>query len=212
MKLFKPSIPNFEPKGHQYHDDAGALLESVTNILKDELGLYQFSSQDAPIRGTNVHIACQYHDEGGVKADSLTDEVAAYFGQYKLALAAHNIKVHANELMRFHKVYRFAGRLDKIATIDAANGVLDLKTCKILHEESWHKWQTAPYFEMVKDEFKAAGLPLTKRWVLYLSPFSFHLVEHIGQRDFMEFLALMSARTIKLNNGYLKRKIEQEEV
>lgn len=211
MKTYEPLIPNFEPVGHLYHDNAGMLLDSVTNILKDELGLYQFSTQDAPVRGQDVHSACQFYDEKDLNESTLTDEVMAYFNQYKLALKFHNIKVHINELMRYSKRYRFAGRLDKIVTIEKANGILDLKTCKNLSEPIWHKWQTAPYLEMVKEEFKIKDFPLTKRWVLYLCPNKFKLVEHTGKRDFLEFLALMSARTIKLNNGYLKRKIEQGE-
>ena len=206
----KPLIPNFLAVGHQYHDDAGMVLPSVTQILKEELGLYQFSSQDAPVRGTDVHKACQYYDVDDLVESSLTEEVAVYFGQYKLAKEAHNIKVHANELMRYSKKYCVAGTLDKIVTIDNVNGVLDIKTCKVLNEAKWHKWQTACYLEFVREEMKAAGLPLIKRWILYLCPDKYKLVEHTGVRDFMEFLALMSARQIRINNGYLKSKTEEQ--
>lgn len=207
--MTKPNIPCFEPIGHQYHDPAGMLLDSVTTILKEELGLYQFFSQSAPVRGTNVHKVCQYYDENDLLESSvkeLPDDVSLYFEQYKLALAEHKIVIRANELMRYSPVYNFAGTLDKIATIYNANGVLDLKTCRVFHEESWHKWQTAAYFEMVKKEFKDNNFPLTKRWILYLTPDSYRLVEHTSKRDFLEFLALMSARQIRLNNGYLKKK------
>lgn len=184
-------------------------MPSVTTILKEELGLYQFSSQTAPVRGTDVHLACHYYDDNDLIVSTLTDEVASYFGQYKLAKLAHGIKVHANELMRYSKKYCVAGTLDKIVTINTANGILDLKTCKVLNEEKWHKWQTACYFEFIAEEMKAMGLPLTKRWILYLCPDKYKLVEHTGTRDFMEFLALMSARQIRINNGYLKSKQEE---
>ena len=209
MKPYKPLIPNFLPVGHQYHDDAGMVLPSVTNILKEELGLYQFSSQTAPVRGTDVHLACHFYDDTDLIESTLTEEVVAYFRQYKLAKQAHNIKVHANELMRYSKKYCVAGTLDKVVTIDNANGILDIKTCKVLKEEAWHKWQTAMYFEFLREEMKAAGLPLTKRWALYLCPDKFKLVEHTGTRDFIEFLALMSARQIRINNSYLKPKQEE---
>lgn len=209
-RVYNPLIPNFEPVGHLYHDNAGMALDSVTTILKEELGLYQFSSQTAPIRGTNVHKACHYHDEGDLNEKSLSGEVLSYFEQYKKALAHYKIIVRANELMRYSPTYHFAGTLDKIVTIETSNGVLDIKTCKVFKTEPWHSWQTASYLEMVKKEFAANGLPLTKRWALYLTPDSFHLVEHTGQRDFLEFIALMSARQIKINAGYLKRKTEQD--
>jgi len=210
MKPYKPLIPNFLTVGHLYHDDGGMVLPSVTTILKEELGLYQFSSQDAPVRGTDVHLACQYYDNDDLVESSLTEEVASYFGQYKIAKKELGIKVHANELMRYSKKYCVAGTLDKVVTINTDNGVLDIKTCKVLNEAKWHKWQTAVYFEFVHEEMKSAGLPLTKRWILYLCPDKYKLVEHTGPRDFMEFLALMSARQIRINNGYLKSKQEEE--
>lgn len=194
--------------GHLYHDDGGMVLPSVTTILKEELGLYQFSSQTAPVRGTDVHAACHYYDDNDLIESSLTAEVASYFGQYKLAKSAHGIKVHANELIRYSKKYCVAGTLDKIVTIDGFNGILDIKTCKTLTICNWWEMQTAVYFELMREEMKAMGLPLVKRWILLLTTEKFKLIEHTGQRDFMEFLALMSARQIKINRGYIKRKGE----
>jgi len=210
-RIYKPLIPHFEPIGHLYHDDGGQCLDSTTTILKAELDLYRFGSQAAPVRGTSVHKACQYHDEQDLDESSLTDEIRAYYKQYVLALAAHGVKVHANELMRYSKKYGYAGTVDKVVTIDAANGTLDLKTNgKAITVENWHKWQTASYDELIREEFKALyDMPLTKRWTLYLTPTNFRLVEHTGRRDFLEFLALLAAHNIKINNGYRKRKAEQ---
>ena len=205
-KKFTPNVPHFEPVGHLYHTDDGTCLDSVTTILKAELGLYQFSSQNAANRGTRVHKACQYLDEKDLDRSSLDAEIMPYVEQYAKALAFHGIKVHRNELIRFSPRYMVAGTVDKIVTIGADNGVLDLKTGS---EEKWHKWQTAPYFEMVEEEFKAYGLPLTKRWGLILRPDSFRLVEHTGRRDMVEFLTFLAAHNLKINAGYRKRKAEQ---
>jgi hypothetical protein len=209
MKKYEPAIPCFNPIGHLYHDAAGQALDSVTTILKAELKLYNYGSQDAANRGTEVHKACQFHDEKDLIEADLPDEVAPFFKQYKLALKAHNIKVHFNELRRYSRKYLFAGCIDKIISINGEHGILDIKTSKTLTVSTWWRWQTAAYTDMMKDEAIALGLPLTKRWALVLSPEKFRLVEHDGKRDFFEFLALQAAHTIKCNTGYRKRKIEQ---
>ena len=205
-KKITPNIPCFEPVGHLYHTNDGTCLDSVTTILKAELGLYQFSSQNAANRGTRVHKACQYLDEKDLDRSSLDSEVGPYVDQYEMAIAHHGIKVHKNELCRYSPKYMYAGTIDKIVTIGGENGVLDLKTGSL---EKWHKWQVAPYFDMVKDEFAAYGLPLTRRWGLILTPTSYRLVEHTGPRDMLEFLTFLAAHNLKINNGYRKRKAEQ---
>jgi len=208
-KEYKPLIPNFLAVGHVYHDDGGMVLDSVTTILKAELDLYNFSTQDAANRGTNVHKSCQYYDEQDLNESSLTEEVNAYFQQYKFAKKAHNITVHHNELMRYSKKYGYAGTVDKIVTIAGENGILDIKTSKTAAACSWWELQTAAYFDFLKEECAAMSLPITRRWVLVLAPDKFKLIEHTGKRDFNEFLALLSANAIKINRGYRKRKVEQ---
>ena len=207
ITTYKPLIPHFEPIGHLYHDDAGTFLESSTTVLKAELGLYQFSSNKAAGRGTEVHKAAHYYDDGDLNEKSLTDEIAAYLEQYKKALAFYKIKVHANELMRYSRKYLFAGTCDKVVTIAGEHGPLDLKTGSV---EKWHKWQTASYYDLLAEEFeKLHGLKFSKRWALYVSPTNYCLVEHKGARDFYEFLAFLAAHNLKINNGYRKAKAEQ---
>jgi hypothetical protein len=215
-RIYKPLIPHFEPIGHLYHDDGGQCLDSTTTILKAELDLYRFGSQAAPRRGTNVHKTAQYYDEKDLDLASLSapelvaERIGEYLEQYILALKTHGIIVHANELMRYSKKYGYAGTIDKVVTIDGAHGTLDLKTNgKAITVENWHKWQTASYDELIREEFKALyDMALTKRWTLYLTPDKFRLVEHTGRRDFQEFLAFLAAHNLKCNNGYRKRKAE----
>ncbi|CAK0743053.1 putative PDDEXK_1 domain-containing protein [Gammaproteobacteria bacterium] len=198
-------IPAFEPVGHLYHDAAGQILDSVTTILKAELGLYQYSSQGKANLGTYIHKACHYFDEGDLKEETLLDDARPYVEQYKRALSSENIKVLRNEVMRYHVKYMYAGSLDKIVVIGDKAGVLDIKTGK---EESWHKWQTGAYAEMVKHEYKDSRPPFLGRWALYLAPDSYRLVEHNRKQDFREFLAFLAAHNLKVNNGYRNRKIQ----
>lgn len=196
-------VPDFNPIGHIYtrpHD--GMRLDSVTTIIKEECGLYQYGDGLAAERGTAVHLACQFYDEGDLKEDTLADNIRPYFEQYKLALETLKIKVLANELRRYHSTYLYAGTLDKLADVDGQIGVIDLKTGQ---ESIDHKWQLAAYVDMIKHEHPDKTL---SRWNLYLRPDSFKLVEHSGLFDFREFLTLYAAHNLKLNYGFRKRKEE----
>lgn len=200
----KTYIPYFEPIGHLYHDDTGRALDSVTTIIKLELGLYQYGDGSAAERGTAVHRACQYYDEKDLDESSLPENVKPYLNQYKQALGTYKIVVLQNELMRFHPVYLYAGTLDKIVEINGNRGILDLKTGVECID---HKFQTAAYLDMVKHEHEGI---LLKRWGLYLTPDSHKLIEHADKNDFREFLVLYSSHNIKVKYGFRKRRESDE--
>lgn len=203
IKIYEP---HFEVKGHLYaKPDDGQILDSVTTIIKQECDLYRFGNGAAAERGTAVHMACQFYDDGNLDESTVAENVWPYLEQYKLALEQYKIKVLANELMRYHPVYLYAGTLDKIAMVGPSKGIIDIKTGAECLD---HKWQTAAYKDMVKHEH-AEDL---KRWILYLKTDGFKLVEHTGRRDFQEFLALYTAHNIKVNSGFRKRKTDQEEM
>ena len=199
----KAHIPLFIHDGHQYHDPAGMVLPSVTTILKGELGLFHYSSQGAANRGQDVHSACQYYDEGDLDEKTLTDEVREYLESYKKAISHEGIKVQQNELRRYSPKYMYAGTVDKIATVNGIPTLIDLKTGQA---GPWHRWQTAAYAELVRLEIGEL-----QRFALYIKPDGYQLIRHDGKRDFLEFLALMSAYTIKLNTGYLKKEKTYDE-
>ena len=207
MKTKPPKIfvPCYDPLTHTYHDEAGNRLEGTTDILTGELGGYDGYPEATATRGTHVHDAIQYHNEGDLDESTLTDEVAGYLECFKRAKAHHGIKVIQNEVMRYHPVYRYAGRCDAIVEIDGKVGILDYKTGAPMRD---HKWQVAAYLELLKAEVPN----LKGRWDLYLKPgqyeggLGFKLVEHTGPRDFLEFLTLFGAYQIKKNEKYIKEK------
>lgn len=206
MKKVKIYEPDFEPKGHVYMTSDGTIIPSVTEIIKAELNLYQFSGQNAAIRGEYTHKACQLHDEGRLKVDSLDPIIEPFFAQYLKFLKENtHVKILQNELKRYSPNYMYAGRADKLALVNDIPALVDLKTCNILKEENWHKWQTAAYEELFKNERGPQD-----RYVLYLTPNKYFFTRHEGKRDFYEFLALLAAHNIKLNNGY--RKMKQPEI
>lgn len=203
MKIYEPY---FSPTEHVYHDAEGMRLEGVTDILQGELKGFDGFPESAAMRGTDVHIAIQLFSEDDLKEDSLTEEIAAYLECFKAAQKFHGIKIIQNELMRYHPRYLYAGRCDAVCEIGGVIGIIDYKTGA--PDEARERWQLAAYVEMLKAEIPG----LKGRWNLYLKPgqykddCGFKLVEHTSPRDFMEFLALFSAYTIKKNEGYIKEK------
>lgn len=197
MKIYEPY---FQVEGHCYHTPDGMVLDSVTTIIKNECGLYQYGSATAATKGDHVHRACQFHDEGSLNETTVYDEIQPYLEQYKLALTAQGIVVKQNEVRRYSPKYLYAGCVDKVVEIENNLALIDIKTGATEH---WHRWQTAAYAELLRLELG----PLD-RYILYLKPDSFRLAQHDNKRDFGEFLALLAANTIKINSGYRKRKEE----
>lgn len=198
--------PCFDPMSHTYHTPDGTRLEGVTDILRGELGGFDGFPESAAMRGTNVHNAIQYYNENDLDESSISSEIARYLDCFKRASEFHKIKIIQNEIMRYHPKYLYAGRCDAVVEVDGIIGIVDYKTG--VPDEPRERWQLAAYVELLKYEIPN----LKGRWNLYLKPdqykdnCGFKLVEHKSPRDFMEFIALLSAYTIKKNEGYIKEK------
>ena len=203
MKIYEPY---YESKDHVYNDPAGMRLEGVTDILQGELGGFDGFPESAAMRGTDVHNAIQFYNENDLVESTLTAEVAGYLECYKAAQKHHGIKIIQNEIMRYHPKYLYAGRCDAVVDIGGVIGIIDYKTGAPAGARD--RWQLAAYMEMLKREIPN----LKGRWNLYIKPgqykdgCGFELKEHTGPRDFLEFLALFTAYTIKKNEHYIKER------
>lgn len=208
MKIYEPY---FDSKNHTYHAPDGMRLEGVTDILSGELGGFDGFPESAAMRGTDVHTAIQLFTEDDLDESTLTEEVAEYLDCFKRAQEFHGIKILQNEIMRYHPKYLYAGRCDAIVEINGVRGVIDYKTG--LPNGARERWQLAAYMELLKREVPG----LTGRWNLYIKPghykdkCGFQLTEYTSPRDFMEFLALFSAYSLKKNEGYIKERRKLEE-
>jgi len=210
--------PGFEPIGHIYKDDNGNVVDGTTDMISKELGLPSGKwLEPYATRGSYVDEACELYDNHDLNMDNCGMVVIKgspcyvkdYIEQYKLALAYHKIKVLQNKIKRYSPLYGIAGELDKVCLIDNCVWVVDLKTT--VKQFAHHKWQTAVYLELIKDELteKYPGMP-QKRGCLYLTPISFELVEHAEENNFCEFRALHAAIKIKIANGYARKRTQVE--
>jgi len=115
----------FNEELHEYRDEKGRIIPSVTQIIKDA-GVMDFSCvpadvlDDASERGTLVHLITELHDRGGV--EDVDPALQGYFEGYKKFLKDFQIvKFPAIEEMIYHSA-GYAGRLDRMA-IDAQDAV-----------------------------------------------------------------------------------------
>lgn len=191
--------PYFNPIGHIYEKPDGTRLDSVTQILKAELGLWRFGTCDAAERGTRVHLACQYYDEGRLDMSTVSAIDMPYLESYIKAKKELKLKVLQNEIRRYHAIYNYAGTVDKLAEIGKQAILLDIKTGAKEHS---YQWQTAAYLKLIEQESKRKW----RRMGLYLSPTGYRVEWHDNKTDWAEFLSLWAAHNTKLNYGYFKRE------
>jgi ATP-dependent exoDNAse (exonuclease V) beta subunit len=189
--------PYFEKIGHIYETPDGKRLDSVTQILKSELGLWQFGTCDAAERGTRVHLACQYFDEERLDFSTVSEIDRPYLDSYIKAKKELKIKVLQNEIRRYHPTYMYAGTLDKLAEVGKQGILVDIKTGSKEHS---YRWQTAAYLKLIEQESKRKW----RRMGLYLSTTGYKVEWHDNPTDWTEFLSLWAAYNVKKNYGYIK--------
>jgi len=204
---FQPKVyePYFRPVGHVYETPDGRRLDSVTQILKAELNLWQFGTCEAAERGTRVHTACHYYDENRLDWKTVDPVDLPYLETYIKAKKELGLKVFQNEIRRYHGIYFYAGTIDKLGELDGKPVLIDLKTGA---KETSYKWQTAAYLKLIEQESQRKW----RRMGLYVSPDGYKVELHDGATDWTEYLALYSAHNVKVQYGYWKSEKIQEEV
>ena len=192
--------PYFNPVGHIYETPDGRRLDSVTQILKSELGLWQFGTRDAAERGTRVHLACQYIDEERLSWDSVSEIDLPYVENYMKAKEDFQLEIFQNEIKRYHNIYLYAGMIDKIGLVRGVPHIIDIKTGA---KNKSYKWQLAAYVKLWEQEI----LNTLPTMCLYLHPDGYATEFCNDCREpWMEFLALLSAFNVKKKYGFLPKQ------
>jgi hypothetical protein len=137
-------------------------------------------------RGTAVHTATQYLDEGDLDWDTLGDEVRPYVEQYQRWKEECRPTIHRIELEVKYPSLGYAGRLDRCLTINRRDGVLDIKCGG---PAPWHGVQLAGYSMALGWSVPTGALA---RWVLYLNPNGYKLVECKDRNDYKVWKAALT--------------------
>ena len=121
---------HFDQPSHTYRA-GGERVISVTQAIS-AAGLvdgrwFDDYSRD---RGTAVHLACELWDKGTLDEDVLDPVIVPYLDGWRLFTAETGAvwDMTGIEQMVHSQVYRFAGKLDRIGTVNSRRTLVDIKT------------------------------------------------------------------------------------
>ena len=123
----------FVEETHEYFDQAGVRVPSVTQVLQ-AAGLIDFSGVPTAIlkaaqqRGTRVHKAAHYLTQNDLDWESVDITERGYVEACALFLAESKFEVLDQERRLFHRLHRYAGTTDIIGWWDGRPAVGDYKT------------------------------------------------------------------------------------
>lgn len=182
----------------------GVVIPSVTQILKGA-GLVNLDFMDPEILrqkadlGKKVHTTTELYDTEDLFLDDLHPLLQQYLQQWAKFKLDYNFQITDIEAMLYHRVFRYAGRLDRVGTIETdkffGKVVVDIKSGLAHHS---HAIQLAGYSELYNQDKKVKD-HIRRRYCVYLSPESYMVKEYNKPTDRNVFL---SALTI---NNYLKQ-------
>lgn len=219
-----------DPKRNVYVSDDGSLVPRVSSICRLlDPDAFQFVTDSAMAvasrRGTWVHEAIdRYHTEGHWELghSDIDSIVAPYMPGYFEFLSDTDAEPLEGEKVVSHRLYGYAGRLDKIYRIRGRLTVLDFKATAALPKTVWV--QLAAYMEAENDgrkyeKCRGIGLPpgrppeglelITERAALRLRPDKKYELRRPPEpfpEDLRVFLALLQINNWKEKYNVIKPK------
>lgn len=214
-----------DPKLNVYVSDSGAVVPRVSSICRLlDPNAFDFVSDSAMAsasrRGTWVHEAIdRFHitgnwDCGDPNIDSITYPYRAGYLEFLSDTGAEPLE---GEKVVSHRLYGYAGRLDKIYRIRGRLTVLDFKVTAAMPKTVWV--QLAAYMEAFNDEIKGfrALEPVrgqsyslaTERAALRLRPNEKYQLRRPPEpfpEDLRVFLACLQLHSWKEKNNAIKPK------
>jgi len=191
----------FNPAGHEYTEDDGTPIPSVTQIIK-AAGIIddRWYTAEARDKGSAVHeLAERYAD--GVRVDNRGNPLAAYeyVNSFASWMSDYGVFTLFTECRVYHKINgkAYAGTYDILADIGGKTVLIDIKTGA---RAKWHAVQLAAYAmarPVIDGVVQADPVNPDALAVLYLRADGKYRYEKIpgarmveGIREFKEYLAL----------------------
>ena len=200
----------YDDDDHKYmiRTDEGELVEapSVTTIMND-VGFYgrfvnkrepdpneirfpeppseQEKKRDAAAkRGTAVHLMTEDLDRGHPLPDEVDEELFPYLKAYLAFKEDNKIEIHEIENIVFNEDFWYAGRVDRIMTINGVPSIVDIKTGQVLDTTGL---QLAAYLYAYQNMEENGELA---RFALHLKKTGkYKLVRYQNNQDLNNFLA-----------------------
>lgn len=183
----------FNPELHQYKAD-GLVIPSVTQVLK-AVGLVNFDFVPADVlqaaadKGTKVHQTTELFDKGVLDEERLHPILQNYLNSWKKFRTELQFDPIEIESLKVHELYRYAGTLDRVGTINKNKKVLiDIKTGV---KDKSHSVQTAAY-KLLYDQKLSPKEKIKERFIVYLSEDGYKIELNEDQNDERVFLAALT--------------------
>jgi len=186
----------FNDENHEYSLD-GLKLPSVTQIIKEILPTYTNVSMDileykADI-GRKVHLATELYDMDELDMDNLDLYLQEYLDGWIKFKEDYQFVVKEIEVMLYHPIYLFTGRIDRIGTLGNDKVLLDIKSGM---QQKTDIIQTAGY-QILYDEWKKPVEQIKKRMCIYLKGGGYKVRMHTDKTDRNIFLSCLSVYNFK---------------
>lgn len=156
----------FEEVGHIYTLN-GVQIPSVSKIIEPitTKGYQHISAvvlQNAADKGTAVHNAIELFNKYGIM--DIEPTLSGYTGAYEDWFALRAPKVEACEYRFYHKIMRYAGTADLIATVGDETWLVDYKTSYTVIDKNY-RLQLEAYAQALATQ----GISIDKKIILHLS-------------------------------------------
>lgn len=182
---------SFDEVNHIYRLD-GVTIPSVTQVIQ-EAGLIDLSGIDDGLLnyksdlGQKIHLATELYDKNNLDMDGLHPTLRLYLDAWIKFRKDYNFIPVEIELQLFHKLYKFAGRIDRVGYIGKDSSLVDIKSGSY---QKAHAIQTAGY-ELLYNQDKKAD-KTKKRFVVYLNETGYKIEENKNQDDRNVFLSALT--------------------
>jgi len=206
LKTAEQSRMKFDPNLHRYTLD-GMWIPGVTSVIESIGDTFRFVPQDireaALRRGRIVHELTELEDTGKLTSEHLQlADASGYLGYLEAWVTfKRGVQIIATEQKVFHRAYRYAGTLDRVALMPgiADPALIEIKTGQIVPT---YRLQTAAYQAAYNVE--AVGLDgdlIRVRFVVVLKPDgSYDVIQHRDRSDLDYFLAALKMVEWKSRN------------
>jgi len=189
----------FNPAAHEYTEDDGTPIPSVTQIIKAAGKIDdRFYNADARDRGSAVHSFCERYADGvRVSKGGFSLDHYEYVNSFAAWMSDYGVFTLSTECQVYHKINgkAYAGTYDILADVNGKTVLIDIKTGGRM---KWHAVQLAAYamaYPVVNGIVKAYPVNPDALAVLYLQSGGKYRYEKIpgsrmveGIREFKGYL------------------------
>ena len=182
----------YDDDKHQYKLD-GLILPSVTQIIQ-ESGLINLEWVDRDLLeakadlGRKVHSATELNDTNNLNTKDLHPTLKLYLDSWIKFRTDYKFVLTEIELKLFHKLYRYAGRIDRVGLLNKKLILVDIKSGT---EQKTSAIQTAGY-ELLYNQDKKKGDQIKERMIVYLNPEGYKVIPNNNPNDKSVFLACLT--------------------